>query len=272
MSNTRSSQRPAAARSALETVAADITQRVCEARDKIDSLQKARAALAALMEEREKNDALYGTPYPAEAREVDEAELARRDTELENQLQIAGVLQLEMRRLERELSLVKLGEHVDELEKINGQIGPLGIDLIQTWNHALDVIDRLVNLNEEHQQMVSRHRQDAEGFEREYGEPCDVLPGGMIPQQAVLAFDILDFWSRAREMFKGTRGPESANEWTLSLDDYPLVKQFASQAAPTSAKPKPKPKPGVAQEAAQVEEQLDEACETGPGSEGSEES
>jgi hypothetical protein len=229
--STSNSSRPAPARTALESIAADITQRVRETREKISELEKSRAALAALIDSRVKNGALYGASYPEEAREVDRAELARRDKELEDLVQMAGVLQLELRRLDRELALVGMSEHVSELEQINRKVGPLGADLINSWNHLLDCVVELVSLNETHQRTRASHRTDAEEFEREYGEPCAALPGGTIPQDAALAFDIFEFWDKARETFKGLPAPDLARRSQLSMADYPLLRKYPATAS-----------------------------------------
>jgi hypothetical protein len=246
MSTSKSSPRPAPARTALEAIAADITQRVRETREKISELEKSRSALAALIDSRIKNGALYGASYPPEARDVDRAELGRRDSELEDLVQMAGVLQLELRRLDRELSLVGMTEHVSELERINAKVGPLGVDVVGTWNHLLDLIVNLVDLNGNHQQTCARHKQDSEDFEREYGEPCTMLPGGTIPADATLAFDIFEFWDRARDTFKSMPGPDLTRRFNLSVNDYPLLKEHAdasdeqdemAEAAPTAEAP-----------------------------------
>lgn len=231
MSISKTTHQPAPARTALEAIAADITQRVRETREKISELEKSRAALAALIDSRVKNGALYGASYPTEAREVDRAELARRDSELEDLVQMAGVLQLELRRLDRELALVGMTEHVSELERINAQVGPLGVDLVESWNRLLEVVSDLVDLNQAHQRTCQRHKQDAEDFEREYGEPCAMLPGGTIPQDANLAFDIFEFWDQARETFKGMPGADLTRRWQIALSDYPLLNRYAQQRA-----------------------------------------
>ena len=239
MNTSKSPSHPAPARTALEAIAADITQRVRETREKIGELEKSRSALAALIDSRVKNGALYGASYPPDAREVDRAELTRRDRELEDLVQMAGVLQLELRRLDRELALVGMTEHVAELDRINGTVGPLGADLIDSWNHLLGVVVQLVDLNESHQRACASHRQDAEDFEREYGEPCASLPGGAIPQDAALAFDVFEFWDRGRETFKGMPGPDLKRKNLLSIDDYPLLKQYMDEhgtAGPARAK------------------------------------
>jgi hypothetical protein len=230
MSTVKNSSSPAPARTALESIAADITQRVRETREKISELEKSRAALAALIDSRVKNGALYGASYPSEARDVDKAELARRDKELEDLVQMAGVLQLELRRLDRELALVGMSEHIDELQDINGNVGPRGVDLVNSWNHLLDLVVDLVDLNEAHQRTRMRHKQDAEDFEREYGEPCAMLPGGTIPQDSALAFDIFEFWDKARETFKGMPSPDITRRSKISLNDNPLLSRYAAES------------------------------------------
>ncbi len=227
MSTARGTRRPAPARTALEAIAADITQRVRETREKINELEKSRAALAALIDSRIKNGALYGAAYPAEAREVDQAELARRDAELEDLVQMAGVLQLELRRLDRELALVAMTEHVAELERVNASVGPIAADLIHTWSHFLDLVGEMVELSEAHHRTRNAHKQDAENFEREYGESCAMLPGGTIPHDADLPFDIFEMWERAREAFRGMPVPNIRQKYSLSLADHPLLKQYA---------------------------------------------
>lgn len=221
--------RPAPARTALESIAADITQRVRETREKISELEKNRSALAALIDSRVKNGALYGASYPQEARDVDRAELSRRDRELEDLVQMVGVLQLELRRVDRELALVGMSEHVSELERINTKVGPLGGDLINSWSQILELVVDLMEYQEAHQRTVARHKQDAEDFEREYGEPCAMLPGGTIPQDAALAFDIYEFWDKARDTFKGMPSPDLPRRFGLSLADYPLLRRYADQ-------------------------------------------
>lgn len=229
MTTTSITRQPTPARAALEAIAADITQRVRETREKISELEKSRAALAALIDSRVKNGALYGASYPEEAREVDRAELARRDAELEELVQMAGVLQLELRRLDRELALVGMSEHINELERINNLVGPLGVGVIKMWNNMLNSVAQLVELTESHQRACSNHRQDAEDFEREYGEPCALLPGGSIPQDAVLPFDVFEFWERARDAFKSMPGPDTPRRHAISLEDYALLSKYIKE-------------------------------------------
>jgi len=271
MNTSRSTSRPAPARTALEAIAADITQRVRETREKIAELEKSRAALAALIDSRVKNGALYGASYPPEAREVDRAELARRDGELEDLVQMAGVLQLELRRLDRELALVGMSEHVAELERINSTVGPLGVDLVNSWNHLLSIIAQLVDLNDKHQRACANHKQDADDFEREYGEPCSLFPGGTIPQDASLAFDIFDFWDSARDAFKGMPGHEIARRGKLSFEDYPLLSRYAREREQEEAGSVEEAAEGADEETPVEEAASDEeGGEAAPESEGSE--
>lgn len=101
----------------------------------------------------------------------------------------------------------------------------------------LETIVDLVELNETHQRTRARHKQDAEDFEREYGEPCAMLPGGTIPQDAALAMDVFEFWDHAREIFKGLPSPDITRKASLNLAEYSLLRVYDAKQKQSAAAP-----------------------------------